>query len=117
MAQKVSRNRVHGDRLWDERGRVWQRSMGSWLNMAEVDELVRAGCAVVVRSFEGPMRWLTPPAAQEEWTRVRGHFLQPGAGGGGGGGAGAVPDARGGVYPGIAWRREGQVLVGLQQDC
>jgi hypothetical protein len=28
-----------------------------------------------------------------------------------------VPDARGRVYAGIAWRREGQVLVGLQEDC
>ena len=84
----------------------------SWLSAAEVDELVRARHAVVVQSFEGPMRWLTPPAAQEEWTRARQHFLQPGAGGGG-----AMPDARGRVYPGIAWRREGQVLVGLQEDC
>ncbi|GAA0314941.1 hypothetical protein GCM10009528_35790 [Kineococcus aurantiacus] len=112
MAQRVSRNRVQGDRLWDEAGQVWQRSLGSWLSAAEVDELVKAGHAVVVQSFEGPMRWLTPPAAGREWARVREHFLQPGAGGGG-----AVPDARGRVYAGIAWRREGQVLVGLQEDC
>lgn len=112
MAQKVSRNRVHGDRLWDEGGQVWQRSMGLWLSAAEVDELVEAGHAVVVQSFEGPMRWLTPPVARQEWARVREHFVQPGAGG-----VGAVPDARGCVYAGISWRREGQVLVGLQASC
>ncbi|GAB3272326.1 hypothetical protein GCM10027586_21190 [Kineococcus gypseus] len=115
MAQKVSHNRVHGERLWDEGGQVWQRSLGSWLSAAEVDELVRAGHPVVVQSFEGPMRWLTPQAAREEWARVRGHFQQPGASGGGAGGA--VPDARGRVYAGIAWHRQGQVLVGLQESC
>ncbi|WP_432510888.1 hypothetical protein [Kineococcus sp. SYSU DK001] len=112
MAQKVSRNRVHGDRLWDEGGQVWRRSMGSWLSAAEVEELVEAGHRLVVLSFEGPMRWLAPQVARQEWARVRGHFEQPGAGGGG-----AVPDARGRVYAGIAWRREGQVLVGLQENC
>lgn len=112
MGQRVSRNRVHGDRLWDDGGRVWRRSPGSWLSAAEVDELVGAGHAVVVHGFEGPMRWLTPPATGQEWARTRERFLQPGGGDGA-----AVPDARGHVYAGIAWRREGQVLVGLQEGC
>ena len=82
MAQKSSRNRVHGDRLWDDGGQVWQRSMGSWLSAAEVEELLASGVGVVVQSFEGPMRWLTPSEGRREWLECGGNFSSRVAGAG-----------------------------------
>jgi hypothetical protein len=54
MAQKVSRNRVHEDRLWDDAGNVWHRVLGDWVDVDQAEKLITSGAVrVVVHSFQG----------------------------------------------------------------
>ena len=119
--QKVSRNRVYRDRLWDNHGTVWRRVLGEWLDADAVEELLRGGTRAVVQTFEGPMCWLTPQQAREEWKRIRPYFQQPGADEGDSPvveqAARDVTDADEFSYTGIAWRCGGDRLIGFHQSC
>jgi hypothetical protein len=107
MAKKGDhRGHVLGDRLWDSDGDVWFTVLGTWVEEAEVDQLLREGVPVVVHGFGRPFRTLSPSEARHFWTAARHHF-----------GAGAEADREGLVLGAQVWAREGQRLLGFVEYC
>jgi hypothetical protein len=88
-----SRNRVLGERLWDDRGLVWYCSLGTWATISDVGQALLAEQHVAVHGVDRPMMWLTPAQARRSWAHWREYFEVPGAG------VAILPDAEGASTP------------------
>ncbi|WP_152991231.1 hypothetical protein [Frankia sp. R43] len=108
MGKRQPRNRVLGDRLWDDAGREWRRER--WAEADEVERRLVDARTVLLHGFHRPLRWLTPVDASERWERMRHHFDVPGR-------YGARGDADGLTYAAAVWRRGDEQLLGFESFC
>lgn len=111
MSRAASRNRVLGDRLWDETGRVWTRSP-DLLTASEVDRLVQAEVRVVLHGFGRPMVHVLPPDTRGTWLRLR-PFIDDDETDGEHDGV----DEDGLVWAARLWRSGTDVLVAFESFC
>ncbi len=59
MGNRQPRNRVLGDRLWDDTGGEWRRVAGQWADVDEVERRLADARVVLLYGFGRPLQWLT----------------------------------------------------------
>ena len=99
-----------GDRLWDDAGREWTTTLGTWVNAEEVAARLASRSPAVTHGFGRPFRTLTAQDAASYWKRMEQHFAVPGQ-------TGAAPDEAGLTYSAQLWRRDDHVMIGFVEFC
>ncbi|SDR70318.1 hypothetical protein SAMN04489717_0157 [Actinopolymorpha singaporensis] len=102
---------MHGDRLWDDEGRVWIRSGAGWASVQDVERLLREGRRIVVHGFGRPMVWIPAERSELFWASIREHFRSSEAP------PGPQPDADGLTYTAMIWRSGEDNLLGFDARC
>ncbi len=105
-----SRNRVLGDRLWDDDGQEWTTRRADWVTAKQVRQLIGRDQRVLVHSYGRSVQWLGAAAAPQRWSHVRHHFEVPGE-------HGAEPDDEGRTWGAHLWRRGDARLLGFETFC
>ena len=109
--KRQSRNRVLGDRLWDDQGREWSCSLGAWASRAVVNEVLPRSQKVLLHGTDREMTWMSAEQARAWWRKAEPAFEVPGSG------DVSVPDPAGLTYAAKVWSHGTERLLSFQIFC